>query len=494
MSYDRGVRRFALVLAIAACDRSRSDEPVDAPAAAPVVAAPEPAPPPEIPADRRCGEAGHEPTALPPSLKEGMVEVGTATVRAGETKTIGTVSLAYDEHAWIGSRGSGHRGLAVKVLIEQAEANGAAWGHDVEIAPKREETFVLGPYHIATKVGEGDKPELTAVVRKNACPDHADIAATNESRSFWLSTEAIAVQAFDTQGEMVIAAMVDRSDGLRLELSTIGYRYAIDARTAAHKRIRVNARIVVVDEIVEDGDKVHARLRIEPAPRPIASEPVPANRCGDPTTQRTMLPAVLAAGAPVVDDLHLSPGEKARAGKLDLALVQPPEDLPIDLRLDITSADPDISSAMMFSATGFDARVEVVGDSLLRGDADSDGEVRVRRMQLACDPSLAIAAPPTPTFVWMSAVGHSVVTVGTQLRLRIYPGVTDAQLSAEADSMYLTRTIVPTTQGEGFTLGGWELEIVDVVASGDLRFADQRWHGTAAVPAIHVQLRITPPP
>lgn len=496
MSYDRGVRRFVLVLAIAACDRSRSDEPIDAPAPTPVVTAPAPAPPPEIPAERRCGEAGREPTALPPLLKEGMVEVGTATVRAGETKTIGTVSLAYDEHAWLGSRGSGHRGSVVKVLIEQAEAKGAAWGHDVEIAPKREEQFVLGPYHIATKVGEGDKPELTAIVRKNACPDRADIAATNESRSFWLSTEAIAAQAFDTQGEMVIAAMVKRPAGLRLELSTIGYQYAIDVRTATQRRIRVDARIVVVDEIVEDGDKVHARLRIEPAPRPIASEPVSATGCGDPTTQRTMLPAVLAAGAPVVDDLHLSPGEQARAGKLDLSLVQPPEDLPIDLRLDITSADPDVSSSMIFSASGFDSRVEVVGNSLLRGDADSDGELRVRRMQLACDPSLAIATPSTPTFVWMSAVGRSVVTVGTQsqLRLRIYPGVADAQLSAEADGVYLTRTIVPTTQDEGFTLGDWELEVVDVVASGDLRFAEQRWHGTAAVPAIHVQLRITAPP
>ncbi|HWB79787.1 MAG TPA: hypothetical protein VG755_32710 [Nannocystaceae bacterium] len=493
MSNERSA--LALVLAIAACDRPRDEAPVDTPVATPTVAAPEPAPPPELPADRRCGEAGREPTALPPLLKEGMVQVGTATVRPGETKTIGTVSLAYDEHAWIGSRGSGHRGAALKVLIEQAEAKGAAWGHDVAIDPKREETFVLGPYHIATKVGDGDEPEVTAVVRKNACPDHADIAATDESRSFWLSTEAIAVQAFDTTGEMVIAAMVARPAELMLELSTLGYQYAIPARTAAKRRIRVAARVVVIDEIIAAGDKVHARLHIEPAPKSIATAPVPAIGCGDPSPQRTTLPAVLAAGAPVVDDLHLSPGETAKAGKLALALVQPPEDMPIDLRLDISSDDPDTSSSMMFSASGFDSRVEVVGASLLRGDADSDGEVRVRRMQLACDPTLTIATPSAPTLVWMSSAGRNQITVGEQspLRLRIYPGVTDAQLSAESESMYLSRAIVPTTQGEGFTLGAWELEVVDVVASGDLRWAEQRWHGTAAVPAIHVQLRITPP-
>lgn len=493
MSYDRGVRRFALVIAIAGCDRPR-DEPVDAAPVAPTISAP--APPPEIPADRRCGEAGREPTALPPQLKDGMAQLGSATVRPGETKTIGTVSIAYDASAWIGSRGSGHRGAAAQVLIEQAEAKGAAWGHQVEIEPEREEDFVLGPYHIATRIGSGDRPELTASVRKNACPEHVDIAATDEPRSFWLSTEAIAVQAFDTQGEMVIVAMVERAEGLALQLSTIGYQSTLPVRTAAQQRVRIGRRVVVIDEIVEDGDEVHARVRIEPAPKSIAAAPVPAIGCGDPSAQRTSLPAVLAAGAPVVDDLHLSPGEKAKAGPLELALVQPPEDMPIDLRLDITSIDPERSTSMMFNATGFDSRLDTVGPWIVRGDADHDGELRVRRMQLACDSSLALAVPTVPTSLWMSTAGRSSITIGTpsELRLRIYPGVDDAQLTVEAANVYLTRVLVPTTQGEAYTFGAWEVEVVDVVASGDLRFADNQWHGTAAIPAIHVQLRITPPP
>jgi DUF2075 family protein len=45
--------------------------------------------------------------------------------------------------------------------------------------------------------------------------------------------------------------------------------------------------------------------------------------------------------------------------------------------------------------------------------------------------------------------------------------------------------------GGAYTLDGFLVEIVDVVAAPDVRWQDNRWRTDAPVPAIHVQVRVT---
>src|SRR5688500_15786650 len=114
---------FAAVALVLGCD-----EPTPAAPTA-VVAVPDPPAtvvvptPPEIPADRRCGEPGATPTELPPAVGSGRAVIGKATLHANDTIAFGTVSVKWDTSAWIGNRGTGHRGDALVVLIDQAEAN-----------------------------------------------------------------------------------------------------------------------------------------------------------------------------------------------------------------------------------------------------------------------------------------------------------------------------------------------------------------------------------
>ena len=479
--------RLVFVLAmLGACDRGRVEEPTPSdPPSAPTTTEP---PAPEVPADRRCGEAGREPTALPPTLAKGMTVIGEATVAPGEQKTIGTVSLTYSESAWIGPRGSGHRGLAVDVMIEQAEANGGPWGRQIEISPKHTETFDLGPYHIAASIAEGERPTLTAVVRKNECPKQSDIARTDEPRSFWVSTEAIAAQVFDTQGDAVIVAMVERPDGATLEVSALAWRQPLAVQKAKGKRIRVNRRVVTIDEVVVDGDKAHARVRIEPAPAPDEATPIAATKCGDASPVRTELPAELAAGVLVVDDLHLSPGEKAKTGGLELALTESVAPAPNDLELRIAGPLPTYVALSLG-----ETRFAELGSETLRVDADKDGEVRVRRLRLPCDPVLAMPDVKAPIAVWLSTAGHGTVTLGPQrLTMRLVPAASEAYVSMDSEGAYFSRALTPATAGEAYSLADWVVEIVDVVASGGTRFEDQRWVTAGALPIVHVQVRVSP--
>ena len=46
--------------------------------------------PAALPSSRECGEAGDTPTELPPRLAGGMTKIGSATLRPGDKKFIGT--------------------------------------------------------------------------------------------------------------------------------------------------------------------------------------------------------------------------------------------------------------------------------------------------------------------------------------------------------------------------------------------------------------------
>ncbi len=480
---------WAIVLVLA-CERASSEQPVAAaePVAAIVAPVPEPIPP-----ERRCGEAGREPTALPPLLAEGMPVVGEGSVKPGETVKLGPASLEYDEDAWIGSRGAGSHGAAVQVLVDQAETNGAPWGHQVRVQPGHDERFELGPYHIETSVGEAAPFELRAVVRKNPCPSHAEMEPTTEPRSFWISTEAIRLQTFDVQGEMVQATLLPMGDVQMLQISTLGQHQRFVAKAGEQHRVRVNERIVTIDEIVagKAPAQFHARVRIEPAPKATEETAIAAEGCGSPSPQRTTLPPALTNAVPVVDELHMMPGDTAKSGTLSLELVD--DDGAFGLQLKIATPDPLVSSWMTFPPDGGYPTFARLGSTLVRADPASDGELRVRRMQLGCAPTLTLPSLATPTTFWLSSHGlrELVIEAPKRLRVELHAQASEVSIGADTEQAYVGHAIRPERR-EAASLDGWLVEVIDVVATGDTRFEEHRWHTSAALPGVHVQLRVGP--
>ena len=323
------VRSIAL-LVLASLAGCRSDDQV----ATPTSAAAMPTPAPQLAEERACGEAGPTPTPLPPRLARGLLPIGQGVLRVGESATVGAVKLRHDA-AWTGTMEVGRHAPALVVEIDPAEAKGEPWGAQQELHPDSAFPLHIGPYRIDARTSGGWPIEsLTFSIARDDCEAAVTIARSSTPVWLWLSTEAIRQHTHDLEGSPLQVVLDADGSEPRLDVKQLGYEHWLAPRPGEVRVFHVGQHVVTIEEVVPgpgtrfeqawvaEGDaRLHARVRIEPAPPVIVGEAIAATTaCGEPSPQRTQLPAALRARLKIADSLTLHSGERRRLGALELAI------------------------------------------------------------------------------------------------------------------------------------------------------------------------------
>ncbi|WAS99367.1 hypothetical protein [Nannocystis punicea] len=496
-----------------------------APAAAPNTASSTvvPAAPPtlaKIPPDRRCGEAGEQPTELPPDLARGRVPAGKASLRPGDKRTLGKAVLHYDPDAWIGTRKAGHRGPALRIEIDRAEVGPHdPWGAHEDLHPDQEHHTFVGPYRFDLRTGPGDPPRRVDVtVSREVCPPAADMPAAAATRSFWLSTEAIRTYTYDLAGELLQFNLDARGDAPRLDISDLGYRHSLAPVPDRVRRFRVGSHFVTLDRVVPgpgtrhdgawkaDGDAhLHVRVRIDPAaalpqPAPVAA----TDPCGL-SPVRTTVPAALTRMPALQPARTLDVGKELALGPITYKYVT----LEIPARghgpyreeaeqMPLLQVFGGALGGLSISHVRNSPRIVRLGQELVRVEADGQGDrVRLRRTAVTCPHERKLPALQTPVYVWLSALGQTLVTVpgrGTiPLSLQLYTEISGPGLSIGSENAHLSRPLRPDSSA-AYTIDDWLVELVDVVPGPDTTHDGQIWQSSGLLPVAHVQLKLTPQP
>jgi hypothetical protein len=493
--------------------------PEPAPASEPVAAdvTVQALPEPASAANRECGGAGRDPTGLPPLLARGAEKIGEGALRAGDQRTHGTVVLKYDPRMQVAPSSVGVRAPALVMTIDRAEVpDGGAWGAYHQLYPGKPLHLDIGPYRVDARTS-ADDTEVTYSVGKRACPERALIEKTTEPLALWLSTEAIRLHTYDMAGELLQLTIDGQGAAPRLDVMNLGYRQYFEPRPGERRTFRVGGHRITIDEVVPgphtrfvdgawqaDGDaRVHARVRIDPIAASEPPSPVPATTpCGAPGPVRTTLPPALAKFPPVRGDVTLAPGEQRRLGDRELELtatvvppMRPHDDAHTIHELRLTGAADQLLGSL--TMTPYDDRVWRVDRELLRIDREQAGSRRrVRRFVTACPHRVDVPAPREPFHVWLSSLGHDYVAVGPAdrpvLQLQLHAEPRSVTLALSADQAHHARALVPDAAALAFTLGGYLVEVVDIVPGGDTRLEGSAWATGAAVPEVHVQLRVAP--
>lgn len=452
-----------------------------------------PALPPEFPADRRCGEPGATPTELPPALGTGRAVIGTAKLHADETATFGTISVKWDSSAWIGNRGTGHRGDAIIMRIDQAEANGGAYGETQEVFPSRKFAPTIGPYRFDLRMSAAPI-EVAVEVTKNACPENAMLDAVQLPLSTWISTEATRYRSLDTSSAMLRLGLMTHFTAPRLDISTSSWHRWFEPIPDAPIRVRAGKYLVTFDEIVRgDGDRVHARARIETAPPipPVAR--TPGSACGAASSTATTVPPLLDTVPRVIEEQHVTVDNGIAMGSIVMNAKRDETFDSLTLQLAAEpSPSPSIVSFYDGQSTGQVARS---GMTMLRIDPSGVDELQVRRLKLDCPSDLRMGAIEAPTHIWLSTIGHTTVLIGAprgpQLTVQLYENLESPSIGVTGTNGYYSSTITPAIVGDAHALEGVLVEVIDVVGTGGTAF-DTKWTTPNTVPAVHVQLRFSP--
>ncbi|MEZ4448779.1 MAG: hypothetical protein R3B09_04800 [Nannocystaceae bacterium] len=507
-----------------------NDPTTDAPAAAAPVdvdveATAGAARPPEVALDptRPCGEAGPTPTALPPALASGLAPVGRGVVAPGATVAVQGVRFTFDMDAWIGLRSTGHRGPALAILIDAAEANGGPYGDQVDVAPGRTFRATVGPYQIDGTIPEGEPlGPIEVVVRREVCPSSATIEAGTAPLSLWVSTEAIRLHTYDLSGELLQVGIDGPGEAPRLDLSRLGYRTSITPRPGAPWRVRLADHWVTVDQVTPgpgtryDGEwhadrfaRAHARVWIEPAARRPLEAPTPALPCGAPSPTRSALPVELTRPLKVDAERTLAPARPERLGDLGLTYSIEAYEGRRDYRgereteyahrltvVDHREAPPRHVAAITTShgTTYVRDRQDLLRvDPTLKPGAE---RLRVRHVLLACTDTVTLPRPSAPIHAWLSTVGARNLVIGDPraptAQLQVYADPRQPSLGVSFEGGYLSETLRPESVGLTFSIGDLLLEIVDVEVGPGTRRVEYGWETSDLLPVVHVQVRLSP--
>lgn len=499
---DSAARLFALAL-VACSERQVTPGPEPAPSAPAL--APEPAP--EPPSQRACGEAGAEPTELPPLLAGGQTRLGRATLRPGDRLDIGATALHYQASAWIGTMKAGFHGPVLDLRIDRAEVGPHdPWGTDVELHAGQVTHRNVGPYRFDVRVGAGSPPaEVEVSVERDGCPAGATIAAATDPRWLWLSTEGIRQHTYDFPDALLQLILDTHAGQPRLDVATLSYRQFFEPRPGPVRRVRAGRHLVTLDRVVPGpatqftdrwqgaGEpRLHVRAAIEPLAPATFPEPVAAtSECGDLGPARTTVPPALTRPLAVADAVRIKPGDPVRKlGPLTLTYVM--REVPAygsgPYRVEATWV-PDLQIVAdprtVRTATGpyFQPRLLRITDQLLHIESVSGDTLAVSRIPLPCPHLHRSAAPTVASYMWLSSVGHAWLELGDPraLLLQVYEEPKEPSLSLSADGSHMTRPTRPDLVGLGFTLDDYLVEIADLVTTPG-----------GPVPAVHVQVRVTP--
>nr|MDQ3031666.1 hypothetical protein [Myxococcota bacterium] len=464
---------------------------------------------------------------LPTAIADATRPLGESAVAPGERAQIGGVAVEYLTRAWIGpSMEHGHRGPALSTTIDRGEvAEGMPFGDQLDLGPDVERRFFVGPYRIHARASGEDPPQhvTVRVERRAHCPDHAIIAASDEPRSMWLSTEAIRLHTLDLHGEMVQVSIDATAAVPRVEARSIGWSHSLEPRPGVVRSLRIGRRVVTIDQVVlgrgtrlegstwrtDDGSpaRVHVRVRIEGA----ASEPLVApsaelvSPCGAASAVATTLPPELGAtprergrttiaagqhrelgGAPLDATLHENPGRGQRDE--------------VERWLTIASAAMAPSSVVYGPHHGEGvARTE---RAVLLFDPEDDEAppraVRVRAFPLACARTLTLSGVDAPTYVWLSTIGRTRVTIGApdrpELAIDLHASRSEVSLAATSEHAYSSTAVAPGRAGHVADFDAHRITVVTVEPGPGTTHADHRWTATEPpLPIVHVQLRIERP-
>ncbi|MDC0673033.1 hypothetical protein [Nannocystis radixulma] len=472
-----------------------------------------------IPPERRCGEAGEQPTELPPDLAHGRAPAGKTTLRPGDKRTIGKTQLHYDRDAWIGTRRSGHRGPALLVEIDRAEVGPHdPWGTHQDLHPDSELHTFVGPYRFDIRTGAGDPPATVAVtVSREVCPPVAQFDRTDATRSLWVSTEGIRTHNYDLSGEFLQFNLDAMGNAPRLDINNLGYRHWFEPHPDSVRSIRVGQRLVTVDRVIPgpgtrfdgawkaSGDaRLHARLRIDPAvaaphPAPVAA----TSECGD-SSVRTTVPAALGKKPAVAAPRTVALGKELTLGPLTFKYIT--FEIPERGRGPYREEAQQIPMLQIFGGqlggqTVSNPRTSPatirLGKELVHVDGDGD-RARLRHATLACLHQHNLPALQAPIYLWLSALGRTYVTVPgsgtTPLSLQLHVSPSGPSLAFGSEHAFLSHQLRPDAKNLAYTFDDHLVEVVDIVPGPDTSHDGQRWQSTGLLPVVHVQLKITPQP
>ncbi len=498
MDNARGIVRAGWMLAlVAGCNDPVAITP---PAATPEHVAPPPtttppeivAPPPAVaeipvPDHRSCGEAGPEPTALPPALLRGHTKIGRGTIKPGKTLQLGKVSAHYDPDAWIGNRSTGRRGHAVHLLVDRAEVGEHnPWGQQVDLSHVRSTHAILGPYHIHVNASAEDPPaQVEVVVTREQCPARTVIASDPRPQWVWISSAGIRQHSYD-KGESQVQVVLNTHAATDHHVSITShwgsYTHSWKPQAGQSQQVYTGQHRVAIDQVVIDGDDVHVRAEISAWRAPPASATVSeTSECGDPSPAYSKLPKALQWPLETPTTHVLGPGKKLEVESLrfeNTEISQPPPPYPQPaLKLDSPWGSRHV----------FPGREEVarLGQHLVRmaPEPDKPKHVRIETTPVAC--AYEVTVPPTATaqYVWLSTVGHaSIFLDGAQADaawVKIHPDLSSATavFSLSSAGQHASGRVRPEMTGHGYRVGNHLVEFLDVIADD---------HKT------HIQVRITP--
>lgn len=495
---------ISLALSLACGDPSTRTGTAAAPPAPNIITPPRP-PTTIIPPERRCGEAGPAPTALPPALVTGLTSLATATLRPGEVHTNGAVTLRY----------TASPEPALIMDLAATEADGGPWSLQHPLAPKTAVRIHLASYRVDARADAGTPPaRIELELSREVCPESHAFPADLVPASLWVSTDGIRTHTQDLPGGQLSLAITAPSEGPELEVRTPGYKHRLALRPGTPHNLRAGRSIVRVDEVVpgpgtrfadrwtsDTLPRAHARVTIESAPPPVLTRAGPAQTCGTPSPERTALPAELTADPVAAEEQLATLGAAVQLGPLPLAAHMPLAekfDPPPVHRLE-RQGGPALRPDVMLWGAPEPAQWTRAGTDLIRIDAGPRPDtLRLRRFTLACPAEHPLTQPPTqPVYVWLSTRGLVEVTLGDSRSPTLVLGLT-SNVDSPALSLMNARASVfepidPSIVGNVYTLDRWQIEIVDALFSGDTRPGRaERWQTTAPVPALHVQLRVSP--
>jgi len=531
MSFRRSVA--ALVLALR-CEHAAPELPdleCAGPRSASALGCPEPpaplvAPPPvaapslAAPADRRCGEAGELPTELPPDLAAGRTPIGSGILHPGDQLDIGRTHLRYDASTTHGTHRVSRSGPGLHIEIDRAEVNpDAGWGNLVPLHPEERQSALLGPYRFDLRTSAGDPPaDLAVTVTRDVCPAVADIAPAEAPRSLWLSTEGIRTHRYDTASQFLKLALESHGAAPRLFVTDRGYFYMLELRPDAPHQLRVGARLVTLERVVPgpgtrfdgawqaDGDaRLHVRARIEPLPPdPVTAPVAPTGPC-TPSARRTTVPPQLQTAPKLLAEHPLDRGKHLALGPFTVSYVtveRPPlgngpyrEEARTVSHVQVLAAKP--YEFVLDLRSG--PRLVRHGEDLLRIDPDDSGDrVRVRRFGAVCPHEHTLPAFKAPTYLWLGTFGRTSISVPGRatipLSLALQVDIDGPRLDLHSADASFSYPLSPDQVGLAFTLREHRVEIVDVVPASGTRPDGQRWQTDGLVPAVNVQLAVTPLP